>query len=195
MKLLADIICSTVLLCNMNAQDLTQSYGGKIGFYDPAGGLNNGLLLGIDGITEFNNYNFFLSGALDFYYKETIDIFNNPKPTLTSQQVFIVPLHANFGYKIYQVPDAATKLYGGIGGGYYFYFYNANYLEGGIIPLERSASPSGGNFFVSLFARILIGKIFIEPRYYFAVSEEDNVEDYSFEIDPSGFAITLGFEY
>jgi hypothetical protein len=186
---------SAVVFCNSYAQNLTQSYGGKVGFYDPAGGLNNGLLLGIDGITEFNNYNFFLSGALDLYFKKTIDIFNEPKPTVTDQQVFILPLHANFGYKVFQVPDADSKLYAGVGGGYYFYFYNVNYFGGGIVPLEESASPNGGNLFFSVFARILIGKIFLEPRYYVAISEEDRISDYNYEIDPSGFAITLGFQY
>ena len=46
---------------------LTQYYSGKVGFYSPSNGLNNGLILGVDGITEFNKFNFFLSGDIDFY--------------------------------------------------------------------------------------------------------------------------------
>ena len=57
--------------------NLRQSYSGKFGFYQPGTGLNNGLLLGVDGITEFVQYNFFLSGAVDLYPKQTIDIFSN----------------------------------------------------------------------------------------------------------------------
>jgi hypothetical protein len=35
----------------------------------------------------------------------------------------------------------------------------------------------------------------VEPRFYFATSEKENIENYRMEIDPSGFAITLGFQY
>jgi len=195
MKLILTVFFSLMISLQIYSQNLTQSYSGKFGFYDSGEGLNNGLILGIDGITEFNNYNFFLSGAIDLYYKKTIDIFNDPKPNVTDQQIILLPLHVNFGYKLFQVPDADTRLYAGVGGGYYFFFYDVNYQEDGIIPLTKSESPRGGNIFLSLFARVLIGKIFLEPRYYLATSEENNLGDFSYKIDPSGFAITLGFQY
>lgn len=180
---------------HISPQNLTQSYSGKFGFYDPGEGLNNGLILGIDGITEFNNYNFFLSGAIDLYFKKTINIFSDPQPGISDQIIYILPLHVNAAYKLFEIPDADTRLYAGLGGGYYFYFYNVTYNDGGIIPLEKSASPNGGNVFFSLFARVLIGKIFVEPRLYFASPEKDNIENFNYKVDPSGFAITLGFQY
>ena len=54
-------------------RNITQYYSGKFGFYNPGDGLNNGLIFGIDGITEFNHYNFFLSGSVDLYFKKTFD--------------------------------------------------------------------------------------------------------------------------
>ena len=181
---------------------LTQYYSGKVGFYSPSNGLNNGLILGVDGITEFNKFNFFLSGDIDFYPKKTIDIFNSPKPDITDQTIYLIPLHINFGYKLLDIKDADTKFYAGIGGGYYLYFYNVTYsanssggLLGGGLPTSTSDSKSGGNTFFSVFGRVLIGKIFIEPRFYFAVRKDDNTGGYSFTVNPSGFAITLGFQY
>ncbi len=181
---------------------LTQYYSGKVGFYSPRAGLNNGLMLGVDGITEFNKFNFFLSGDIDFYPKKTIDIFNSPKPDITDQTIYLIPLHVNFGYKLLDIKDADTKFYAGVGGGYYLYFYSVAYsgtssggLLGGTIPTSTSDSKSGGNIFFSVFGRVLIGKIFIEPRFYFASKKDDNTGGYSFTVDPSGFAITLGFQY
>lgn len=179
--------------------NLNQYYSGKFGFYNPGNGLNNGLILGIDGITEFKKYNFFLSGDIDLYQKKTIDIFSDPKPDVTDQMIFLIPLHINFGYKLLEIPDADTKFYAGLGGGYYLYFYSVTYsgnsggLFGGLT--SNSDSKSGGNIFFSVFGRILIGKIFVEPRYYIASKKVDNTGGYSFTINPSGFAITLGFQY
>ncbi len=180
---------------------LTQYYSGKVGFYNPSSGLNNGLILGVDGITEFNKLNFFLSGDIDFYPKKTIDIFNSPKPDISAQSIYLLPLHVNFGYKLLDIRDADTKFYVGIGGGYYLYFYNVTYSTtggGGLLgpfTTSTSDSKSGGNVFFSLFGRVLIGKIFIEPRFYFATKKDDKTGGYSFTVDPSGFAITLGFQY
>ncbi len=179
--------------------NLNQYYSGKFGFYNPGNGLNNGLILGIDGITEFKKYNFFLSGDIDLYQKKTIDIFNEPKPDVSDQMIFLIPLHINFGYKLIEIPDADTKFYAGLGGGYYLYFYSVTYsgnsggLFGGLT--SSSDSKNGGNVFFSVFGRILIGKIFVEPRYYFASKKDDNTGGYSFTINPSGFSITLGFQY
>ncbi len=183
----------------VNDSNLNQYYSGKFGFYNPGNGLNNGLILGVDGITEFKKYNFFLSGDIDLYQKKTIDIFSDPKPNISDQLIFLIPLHVNFGYKLAEISDADTKIYAGLGGGYYLYFYSVSYsgstggLFGGLT--NNSDSKSGGNVFFSIFGRILIGKIFIEPRYYFASKKNDNTGGYSFSINPSGFSITLGFQY
>jgi hypothetical protein len=179
--------------------NLRQYYSGKVGFYQPSDGLNNGLILGVDGITEFIHYNFFLSGAIDLYQKQTIDIFQSPKPDISQQAVILLPLHVNFGYKIFEVPDADTRGYIGAGGGYYFYFYSVSYssgsggLFGGLS--SQSGSKNGGSLFATVFARVLIGQIFLEPRFYFASKKQDSVGSYNFTINPSGFAITLGFQY
>ena len=178
--------------------NLTQYYSGKFGFYSPDEKLNNGLLFGVDGITEFNKYNFLLTGAIDLYYKKTLNPFNDPKPAINDQTLILIPIHINAGYRLLHIPDADTKGYLGLGAGYYLYFYNLAYqssggLFGGIT--NESASKQGGNFVFTLFSRILIGKIFVEPRFYFATSEKENIENYRMEIDPSGFAITLGFQY
>ncbi|MEO8399513.1 MAG: hypothetical protein ABI550_06830 [Ignavibacteriaceae bacterium] len=182
-----------------SSSNLNQYYGGKFGFYNPSDGLNNGLLIGVDGITEFKNYNFFLSGAVDLYYKKSIDIFENPKPFVNDQQIILLPIHINFGYKLLQVEDADTKIYAGVGGGYYLYFYSVTYQNssGGIFPniTPQSDQINGGNIFFSIFTRFLIGKIFVEPRYYLASSEEKSTGGNIFKVNPTGFAITLGFQY
>ena len=185
-----------------SSPNITQYYCGKVGYYSPGKGLNNGLIVGLDGITEFNRYNFFLSGDIDLYPKKTIDIFNSPKPDITDQTIYLIPLHVNFGYKLLDIKDADTKFYAGVGGGYYLYFYNLTYssssgggLLGGGFPTSTSDSKSGGNVFFSVFGRVLIGKIFIEPRFYFASKKDDNTGSYFFTVNPSGFAITLGFQY
>src|ERR1041385_8262264 len=76
-----------------NTPNLRQYYGGKFGFYQPSDGLNNGLLVGVDGITEFVHYNFFLSGAVDLYVKQTFSNFKDPQPDITQQSMILLPLH------------------------------------------------------------------------------------------------------
>ena len=152
------------------SSNLRQYYSGKFGFYQPSDGLNNGLLFGIDGITEFLNYNFILTGAIDFYTKQTIGIFNkDPKPQVSQQAVILLPLHVNFGMELFNVPNADSRAYFGAGVGYYFYFYNVEYQtgSGGIIGglQSRTESKNGGNVFGSVFFRVLIGQIFLEPRF------------------------------
>ena len=184
------------------SNNITQYYGGKFGFYNPSEGLNNGLLFGIDGITEFNHYNFFLSGAADLYFKKTFDIFTNPHPSsISDQQMILIPLHINFGYKLLNIPDANTRFYAGVGGGYYLYFFGATtssgsggLLGGGGIT-NSSANKSGGAVFGTVFFRAVIGKIFVEPRYYFAGKVSDSINGNPYTVNPSGFAITLGFQY
>ncbi len=178
--------------------NLRQSYSGKFGFYSPSDGLNNGLLFGVDGITEFVHYDFFLSGTIDLYLKQNFNFFEPPRPDVVNQQIILLPLQAGFGYKIADIKDADTRIYAGGGAGYYLYFYSVDYRSGGglLVPLTvESESKSSGNIFGSLFVRVLIGKIFVEPKYYFASKKEDAVGQYRYVVNPSGFALSLGFQY
>lgn len=181
-----------------SSANINQFYSGKFGFYSPAKELNNGLIIGVDGITEFKNYNFLLSGAVELYYKKTIDIFSAPKPRISDQTILLLPIHVNFAYKVLDIPDADTKMFLGIGGGYYLHFYSAQYREsGGILGgvLDKSTTQNGGDVFLTISGRILIGKIFVEPRFYLASKSTGSVDEFNYTIDPSGFAITMGFQY
>lgn len=180
---------------------LRQYYSGKFGFYQPGDGLNNGLLLGVDGITEFVKYNISVSGALDFYQKQSFNFFHDPKPQISQQAIILLPLHASIGYKLVEVNDADLRIFAGVGGGYYFYFYSVEYTEssgGGILNpgslSSKTESKNGGNIFGTAFLRILFGKVFVEPRFYFATKTEDAVGSHKYTVNPSGFAITLGFQ-
>lgn len=180
---------------------LRQYYSGKFGFYQPGEGLNNGLLLGVDGITEFVKYNIGLSGSIDLYQKQSFDFFRDPKPQVQQQALILLPLHANIGYKLADVPDADLRIFLGAGGGYYFYFYSVEYRAGsggGILNPGSFTSTvenkNGGNLFATTFLRILFGKVFVEPRFYFAAAEEDAVGSYRYTVNPSGFAVTIGFQ-
>ena len=181
-----------------------QYYSGKLGFYHPSDGLNNGLLVGVDGITEFTRYNFVLTAAADLYLKQSIDIFQNPQPNggqppdVTGQQIILLPLHLNVGYKLFELSDADTRAYIGVGGGYYFYFYSVTYRSsGGVLggPLTSSDTKNGGNIFGSVFTRLMVSQVFVEPRLYFAAKSDDATGGYSLVVNPSGFAVTLGFQY
>lgn len=182
---------------------ITQYYSGKFGFYNPSDGLNNGLLFGLDGITEFNRYNFFLSGSADLYYKKTFDIFVNPHPSsISDQQMVLIPLQVNLGYKLATIEDADTRIYAGAGGGYYLYFFGATTSGnsgGGLLGsgslTSSTDNKSGGAVFGSVFFRAVIGKVFIEPRYYFANKVSDSINGNPYVVNPSGFAITLGVQY
>lgn len=182
-----------------------QYYSGKVGFYSPGDGLNNGLLLGLDGITEFRHFSLILSAAADLYLKQSINIFRDPQPSgglspdVTQQQIVLLPLHVDAGYKLFEITDADSRVYAGVGGGYYLYFYNLTYrssggLLGGSIT-TTSDSKNGGAVFGSVYTRLMVGGVFVEPRYYLASKSEDATEGYSFVVNPSGFAITLGFQY
>ncbi|MFA6542533.1 MAG: hypothetical protein WCT99_13115 [Bacteroidota bacterium] len=185
------------------SKNLRQYYSGKFGYYHPDPKLNNGLLFGVDGITEFVKYDFCLSGAVDFYQKQTFNFFTAPEPDVSRQALILLPLHANIGYKLFEVSDADTRMFIGGGGGYYFYFYSVEYNEssssGGLFPVitltPKSETKNGGNLFGTAYARMLIGKIFIEPRFYFASPVEEKIGSYAYTINPSGFAVTLGFQY
>ena len=182
------------------SSNIRQYYSGKFGFYQPSDGLNNGLLFGVDGITEFIHYDFFLSGGIDLYMKQTIGIFKNAPPSGYSQSMILLPLNVNVAYKVFEVADADSRGYVCGGLGYYLYFFNADYQSGagglfGSLGLQ-SDSKSGGNLFGSVFFRVLIGQIFVEPRFYIAAKKEDSLNGgYQYVVNPSGFAVTLGFQY
>lgn len=181
------------------SSNLRQYYSGKFGFYQPSDGLNNGLIFGVDGITEFVHYDFFLGGAIDLYAKQTFSFFKNPPQDIRQQAIVLIPIHANFGYQIFRIENADSRGYIGVGFGYYLYFYTIEYrTSGGIIPsvTNQTESKSGGNIFGTAFARALIGKIFIEPRLYLASKKQDSISGgHTYVVNPSGFAVTIGFQY
>lgn len=183
---------------------LRQYYSGKFGYYQPDKGLNNGLMLGVDGITEFVKYDIGLTGAIDLYQKQTFNPFGTPEPQIRQQALILIPLHANVGYRLVNINDADTRVFAGAGGGYYFYFYSLEYgetagggglLGSGLTTSSKTATENGGNLFGTVFLRVLIGKIFLEPRFYFASKTEKNIGAYPLTINPSGFALTIGFQY
>lgn len=188
---------------NSESKNINQYYSGKFGFYNPSDGMNNGLIFGIDGITEFKHYNFFLSGSADLYFKKTFDIFTatgQNHPSISDQQMILIPLHINFGYKLGTIPDADSRFYAGAGGGYYLYFFGATTSSGsgGLFGgglTNTTDNKSGGAVFGTIFFRAVIGKIFIEPRYYFASKVTDNINGNPYLVNPTGFAITLGVQY
>jgi len=193
------VVCAAEKENNATHSKLRQYYSGKFGYYQPDKGLNNGLMFGVDGVTEFVKYNFGLTGAIDLYLKQTFNPFSAPEPQVNRQALILIPLHANFGYRLANIDDADTRIFAGVGGGYYFYFYNVEYREtsGGILGglTSTTASENGGNVFGTAFLRVLIGKIFLEPRFYFASKSEKSIGSYRMTINPSGFAITIGFQY
>lgn len=180
-------------------QNIRQSYSGKLGFYAPGDGLNNGLMIGADGITEFLRFDFSLNLTADLYFKQSFNFFKDPKPEILRQQIVLIPIHAGAAYKIFDVADAESRGYVGAGAGYYLYFYGIDYRSnsGGLLgsALTQSESKNGGNFFAVLFARILIGQVFVEPKWYLATKDEDAVGAHAFVVNPSGFSIALGFQY
>lgn len=179
---------------------IRQQFSAKFGFYQPGQGLNNGLLVGVDGITEFLKYNFFISGTIELYPKEAIDMFNYPKPQIAQQQIYVIPIYANIAYKLFSMPDADSRMYAGIGGGYYLYFYNVTYDTSGNsvfggLNAPQNGSRQGGNGFATIFLRFLLGKVFIEPRAYLAAKSNDGFGSYTYSVNPSGYSITFGFQY
>ena len=180
-------------------QNTRQAYSGKFGLYSGSDGLNNGLMIGADGITEFLRYDFFLNLGAELYLKQTFNFFKDPKPEILQQQIVLLPLSGGGAYKIFDVADADSRGYFGVGAGYYLYFYSVDYrsTSGGILggALTQSESKNGGNFFATIFFRALIGKVFVEPKLYIASKKEDAVGSHPYVVNPSGFSIALGFQY
>ncbi len=180
---------------------LRQYYSAKIGYYRPTEGLNDGLLLGVDGITEFVKYGLNINGAIDLYQKQTFNFFTDPKPNIQQQALVLLPLHANIGYTAANVPDAELRLLFGAGAGYYLYFYAVEYRQssgGGIFNpaslTTTTENKNGGDLFGTAYIRLLFGKVFVEPRWYFAAATEETIGSHRFVLDPSGFAVTIGFQ-
>lgn len=192
--LLFALAATTVL-----GQNTRQAYSGKFGLYSGSDGLNNGLMIGADGITEFLRYDFFLNLGAELYLKQTFNFFKDPKPEILQQQIVLLPLSGGGAYKIFDVADADSRGYLGAGAGYYLYFYAVDYrsTSGGILggAFTQSGSKSGGNFFATVFFRALIGKVFVEPKLYIASKKEDSVGPHGYIVNPSGFSIALGFQY
>ena len=183
----------------IQAQNIRQQYSGKIGFYSPDKGLNNGLMIGADGITEFMHYDFFLNLSADLYFKQAFNFYRDPKPDIVQHQVILIPIGAGGAYKLLDVADADSRIYLGAGVGYYLYFYSVEYSTstGGILGgvTSESVSRNGGNLFFTFFLRALVGRVFVEPRFFMASQKDDMVGSYRYSVNPSGFSIALGFQY
>ncbi len=48
---------------------------------------------------------------------------------------------------------------------------------------------TGGAVFGTIFFRALVGKIFVEPQYYFAGKVTDTINGNPYLVNPTGFAI------
>ncbi len=202
MKTLVLVVGLFLAVCGerARAQNVRQQYSGKIGFYSPDRGLNNGIVIGADGITEFVHYDFFLNLSADLYLKQSFNFYKDPKPDITRQQIVLIPIGAGAAYKVFDVADAEARGYLGAGAGYYLYFYSVDYrattgglLGGSLTP--QSDSKNGGNLFLTVFFRGLVGKVFVEPKFIFASKKDDAVGPHPFTVNPSGFSISLGFQY
>lgn len=193
------ILLFVMVATNGMSQNTRQAYSGKFGLYSGSDGLNNGLMIGADGITEFLKYDFFLNLGAELYLKKTFNFFKDPKPDILQQQIVLIPITGGGAYKILDVADADTRAYIGVGAGYYLYFYAVDYraTTGGILggAFTQSESKSGGNFVATVFFRALIGKVFVEPKLYIASKKEDAVGPHPYIVNPSGFSIALGFQY
>jgi len=198
-RAMGTILLVVFLTATALSQNTRQAYSGKFGFYAPSDGLNNGLMLGVDGITEFLHYDFFLNLSADLYLKQTFNFFKDPKPDVIRQQIVLIPISVGGAYQLFNVPDADSRAYVGAGAGYYLYFYSVEYRSSSGGPLggtfSETDSKSSGNFFAVVFARVLINRIFVEPKLYLASKKEDSVGSHPYVVNPSGFSIALGFQY
>jgi hypothetical protein len=198
-RAIGTILLFVFLTAGASSQNTRQAYSGKIGFYSPGDGLNNGLMIGADGITEFLHYDFFLNLSADLYLKQSFNFFKDPKPDIVQQQIILIPISVGGAYQLFNVPDADSRGYVGVGAGYYLYFYGVEYksTSGGILggTLSQTETKNGGNFFAAAFVRILIGKVFVESKLYMASKKEDLVGSHQYVVNPSGFSIALGFQY
>jgi len=173
--------------------ELRQYYSGKLGFYHPDPSLNNGLILGVDGLTEFVHTRFAIMTEVDYYQKQTVSTLVNPPPFISRQSLTVIPIHINLAWKIFDAYEVGGSASVGIGGGGYLYFYSIEYptAGGSVITDQRT----GGNAFGSAFARFLVGRFFIEPRIFIASKSRDTAAgSLSYVVNPSGYSIMVGIQ-
>lgn len=194
------ILVSVVFVCWFSSaaltQDFAEQYSARAGFYAPRDGLNNGFVLGADASLDFSDLRVIVNLSGDFYIKQTFNVFHDPAPEIVKQQILLVPLALGIGYRLVGAESGGLVLTAGAGVGYYVDFYNLDYRDFQTVPQRtRSDSKTGGSFFSSVFMRLALGNFFVEPKRLFAKSHEDAIGPYSYEINPAGFLVTVGFQY
>jgi hypothetical protein len=199
MAFVSAVIVSALPALAQDSTVLRQSYNGKFGFYRPSPAISNGLVVGADGMTEFVRYDIFASLGLDLYLKQSFNPFVGSSPRIDQQSLILIPVTLGGGYKVIDIRDADSRLYVGAGAGYSLYFYRLVYsapggglLGSGLTSEDHSAS--SGMFTASVQLRIVVGKVFVEPKLYFAKEARTTLGgSYTYTIDPSGFIITVGY--
>ena len=196
---LAGIVLLAVLWGSAGiAQSVYQEYTARAGFYAPRKGLNNGFIFGADGLFILPDYRLVVSLSGDCYIKQTVDLFEEPKPQIVKQQILLVPMAVGVSYQVVQSTGPGLSVKVGIQGGYYVEFYTVDYrdvLSLSPLPVHENDSQTGGNFFYGLVARVGTGNFFLEPKILMARPHRETVGSYRYGVDPSGFMITVGFEY
>ena len=180
------------------AQSFYQEYSARAGYFSPYKGLNNGFIFGADGSFILPDYRIVLRFSGDCYVKQTVDLFEEPKPQVVKQQILLVPIAVGVSYQMVQPTGAGLRVSVGIQGGYYVDFYEVDYrdvLRLSPLPVYGNGSQTGGNFFYGIVARIGTANFFLEPKILLARPHQDDVSSYRYGIDPSGFMVTVGFEY
>lgn len=180
------------------AQNFYQEYSARAGYFSPHKGLNNGFIFGADGSFILPDYRIVLRFSGDCYIKQTVDLFEEPKPQIVRQQVLLVPIGVSVSYQVVEPVGTGLKVTVGLEGGYYVDFYSVDYrdvLRLTPLPVYGKDSQSGGNFFYGIVARIGVANFFLEPKILLARPHREDVGSYRYGIDPSGFMITVGFQY
>jgi len=196
---LAGIVVLAVLwFSEGTAQSYYQNYSARAGYFSPHKGLNNGFIFGADGSFVLPNERLVISLSGDCYIKQTVDLFEEPKPQIVRQQVLLVPIAVGVSYQVVEPMGRGVRVTVGLEGGYYVDFYAVDYrdvLRLTPVPVYGNDSRSGGNFFYGVVARIGAANFFLEPKILLARPHQEDVGPYRYGIDPSGFMMTIGFEY
>ena len=196
---LAVIVLLAVLWSSAgSAQSFYQEYSARAGYFSPHKGLNNGFIFGADGSFILPDYRLVVSLSGDCYIKRTVDLFEEPKPEIVRQQVLLVPVAVGVSYQVVQSMGTGLMVTVGVEGGYYVDFYAVDYrdvLRLTPVPVYGNDSQSGGNFFYGVVARMGVANFFLEPKILAARPHQGHVSSYRYGIDPSGFVVTVGFEY
>ena len=191
------VLIVAVLGCSVAyAQEFREQYSAKAGFYAPAKGLNNGFILGADASLDFPDYRFAVQFSGECYIKKTLGLFKDSNLDVVQQQILLVPVAVGMLYRLGNSANEGVLVSLGAGVGYYFDFYNIDYRENLIpVPGTRSDSKTGGNFYSAVMVRACVNNFFIEPKMLFAKSHGNVIGSSSYEINPSGFILTVGFQY